>query len=308
MAAKRVVEGLTLVLVGVILLLNTTGSLPWSIWLHVLSLWPLLLVAIGLEIVARGIHAEWLRIVSSLLVMVGLLAGAFVLPIGGPMPGLDWLRNQEEVRFDVSETADERVSNGVATIQGGIGTYRVFAGDELVRVSGRSRYGPPGLDVAVAGDEAKVTVTGPESERAWIPGLRGASDVDVALSDDVLWDLAFETGVVDLDADLSGLSVSAIEVHSGVSQVTITLGAVGRGIDEVPVLVSGGVADFTIRIPRGVPVRVEADTGLANVRVDRDVPRTQDEGRVWMTEGYPGGGGYRIRFDAGVSNARVVTY
>jgi hypothetical protein len=71
MTVKRVFEGLTLVLIGVILLLNTTGSLPWSVWLHVLSLWPLLLVAAGLDIIAKGIDAEWLRVISSLLVIAG---------------------------------------------------------------------------------------------------------------------------------------------------------------------------------------------------------------------------------------------
>ncbi|HET6498082.1 MAG TPA: DUF5668 domain-containing protein [Coriobacteriia bacterium] len=311
MVAKRVVEGLTLVLIGVILLLNTTGSLPWSIWLHVLSLWPLLLVAAGLEIVARGVHAEWLRVVSSLLIMAGLVIGAFVLPLGERTPGLDWLWGHEDATFDMREAAHERVSTGAATVRGGVGSYRIVAGDDLVRVSGRtghSRYRQPGLDVEVAGGKAQVTITGPESERLWIPALRGASQVDVTLSDDVLWDLAFDTGVVDLDADLSGLRVSALELRSSVSQVTITLGAVPIGIEEVPVLVAGGVADFTIRVPRGVPVRVEADTGLVNVSVDRDVPRIEDERRAWMTSGFPGEGGYRIRFDAGVSNARVVTY
>jgi hypothetical protein len=305
---KRVFEGLTLVLIGVILLLNTTGSLPWSVWLHVLSLWPLLLVAAGLDIVAKGIDAPWLRVVSSLLIIGGLLVGAFVLPVGDTTPGFGWLWGHQGAEFDITEAANPRVSTGSAIVQGGVGSYRIGAGDDLARVWGRSPYGQPDFGVAVSGDRADVTVTGPESGRAWVPGVRGASRVNVALSKDVLWAVEIDTGVVDLGANLEDLSVSSVEVRSGVSQVTLTLGDLPGGGGEVPVNVRGGVANFTVRVPSGAPVRVDAEAGLTNISVDDDIPRVSSGGRTWMTPGYTGSSGYRIRFEAGVSNVEVVTY
>jgi hypothetical protein len=305
---KRVFEGITLVLIGIILLLNTTGSLPWSVWLHVLSLWPLLLVAAGLDIVARGIDAQWLRVVSSLLVIGGLLVGAFVLPVGDAMPGFGRYWGQAGAEFDMAESANQRVSTGRAVVQGGVGSYRIGSGADLARTWGRSPYGQPEFAVAVSGDRADVTVTGPESGRVWIPGVRGASRINVALSGDVRWDLEIDTGVVDLQADLENLSVSSVEVRSGVSQVLLTLGGLPGGAGEVPVDVRGGVANFTVRVPSGVPVRVDAEAGLTNVSVDGDIPRVSGGGRTWMTPGYTGDSGYRIRFEAGVSNVEVVTY
>lgn len=309
MTVKRVLEGITLVIVGVILLLNTTGSLAWSVWLHVLSLWPLLLVAAGLDIIAKGVDAEWLRIISSLLVIGGLIVGAFVLPVGDTTPGFGWLWGSSGEPFDVTETAGGRVDTGEATIQGGVGTYRLGAGDDLLRVWGRSPYGQPAIEYAVSGRAATVSVTGPESGRAWVPGVRGASRLNVALGRDIVWDLEIDTGVVDLEADLSELSVSAVETRSGVSQITITLGKdIPAGIDQVPVRVRGGVANFTVRVPDGVPVRVDAEAGLSNIDVDNDIPRLSSGGRIWATPGFPGDGGYRIRFEAGVSNVEVETY
>jgi hypothetical protein len=308
MTVKRVFEGLTLVLIGVILLLNTTGSLPWSVWLHVLSLWPLLLVAAGLDIIAKGIDAEWLRVISSLLLIAGLIVGAFVLPIGDATPGLGWMWGAQGAEFDVTQPAGQRVDTGSATIQGGVGSYRIGDGEDLVRVWGRSPYGQPAVDSSVAGRQATVSVTGPESGQTWVPGVRGASRINVALARGVLWDIDIDTGVVDLGADLSALSLNSVEVRSGVSQVTLTLGQVPNGIKEVPVLVRGGVANFTVRVPSGVPVRVDAEAGLTNISVDSDIPRLSSGGRVWMTPDYPADGGYRIRFEAGVSNVEVVTY
>ncbi|MDY0087473.1 MAG: DUF5668 domain-containing protein [Coriobacteriia bacterium] len=308
MIVKRILEGLTLVLVGVILLLNTMGSLPWSVWLHIISLWPLLLVAAGLDIIAKGVGAEWLRVVSSLLIIAGLIFGAFVLPIGDTASGTNWLWGHKGAQFDVAEVADPHVRAGEAIIQGGVGSYRIGAGDDLVRVWGRSPYGAPGVSAKTASGHASVTVTGPESGRVWVPGVRGASRVNVALSDEILWDLQIDTGVVDLDADLSDLALNSVEVRSGVSQVTMDLGDIPKGVEEVRVVVRGGVANFTVRVPEGVPVRVDAEAGLANIDVADDIPRASDASRIWMTPGYPGPGGYRIRFEAGVSNVRVATY
>ena len=308
MTVKRVFEGLTLVFVGVILLLNTTGSLPWSVWLHVLSLWPLLLVAAGLDIVAKGIDAQWLRVVSSLLVIGGLFVGAFVLPVGDATPGFGWFGSARGTGFDIVKSTTQRVDTGRAVIRGGVGSYTIADGDELVRVTGRSAYGEPAVDITQDGRRATVRVAGPDSGREWIPGVRGSSRVDVRLLRSVPWAIEIDTGVVDLDADLSALTITSLEARSGVSQVTITLGDAPGGVGEVPVSVRGGVTNFTVRVPKGVPVRVDAEAGLTNVSVDDGIPRLSGGGRTWMTPGYTGNGGYRIRFEVGVSNVEVVTY
>ena len=308
MTVKRVFEGLTLVLIGIILLLNTMGSLPWSVWLHVLSLWPLLLVAAGLDIVAKGIDAPWLRVVSSLLVIGGLLVGAFVLPIGDATPGFGWFRPMHGTDFDIVKKPTQRVDSGRAIIQGGVGSYTVGGGEDLVRVTGRSPRGTPAVDLTQDGRRATVRVTGPEADRVWVPGMRGTSTMDVRLSDSIPWDVEIDTGVVDLDANLSDLAVTSLEVRSGVSQVTITLGEAVRGAGEIPVSVRGGVANFTVRVPKDTPVRIDAEAGLTNLSVDSDIPRVSGGDRTWMTSGYPGSGGYRISFEAGVSNVEVSTY
>lgn len=308
MTAKRVLEGLTLILVGVILLLNTTGSLPWSVWLHILSLWPLLLVAAGLEIIGKGAGWKGLEVVSSLLIIGGLILGAFVLPASEATAGVGWLRGAHGDEFEVVKKADPHVREGEAVIQGGVGSYTLTAGEDLLRVVGRSAYGKPTVSAEMAGPRAIVSVTGPESGRVWVPGVWGASHIEVALAESVLWDLKIDAGAVALDADLSGLPLNSVEVRSGVSEVNLNLGAVRGGVKEARVLVRGGVANFTVRIPEGVPVRVDAEAGLTNISVSDDIPRLSGGGRTWMTAGYPGEGGYRIRFEAGVSNIEVVTY
>ncbi len=306
---KRVLEGLTLVAVGVILLLNTTGQLPWSVWLSVLSLWPVLLVAAGMDILARGLEANWLRVASGLLVIGGLLYGAFVLPVTSPTGG--WFFAGRGAEFEDSVSSVPRVTEGRVAVKGGAGSYTMSAGpqDDFVRITGRSSFGAPILSTDIDRRSVHVDIIGPESDRVWVPGIHGPTHADIELSRDLRWSVELDTGVVNIDADLADLAITAVDVRSGVSQVALAFGPVPQGILEVPVSIRGGVANFNVRVPSGVPVRIEADAGLSNIEVDREIPRIPGERRVWQTLDYGRGvGGYNIRLEAGVSNIEVVTY
>ncbi len=307
MSVNRVFEGFTVVAMGVILLLNTTGALPWSVWLHVLSLWPLLLVGAGLEIIGKALDAVWLRVFSSVLVLGGLLFGALVLPAMGDTPALGRFVGGSGEPFSVTVPFERGVRTGEVSVKGGVGSHTITAGDELVSVTGRSPHGEPRVETDVRAGAATVDILGPEAERVWIPGVRGGTDMNIALARDVAWDMTLDAGVVDVDADLSDLTVTGLAINSGVSQVTVRLGEVGRGVREVPVRIKGGVANFTIRLPAGAGVRVEGDAGITNVDVDRSIPRVSGE-RRWENDEFRSSGGYLIRLETGISNVRIETY
>lgn len=310
MSIKRMLEGLTLVLVGVILLLNTTGQLPWSVWWSVLSLWPLLLIAAGLDIVAKGLETEWLRVLSSLLIIAGIAVGAFVLPSVDRSPGFGWGVRDAGATFDTAVDRAPRVTEGSATIQGGAGSYGVEAGsaDDLVRVRGRSPHGEPRLESGVTDGMADVRVAAPDSGVAWVPHIGGSASVEVLLSPEVVWDLSVDTGAVDISADLSGLHVSGLQMRAGVSSATVRLGLLDRPNRLVPVQVRGGVSSFTLEVPRDVPVRIRAETGLSRVDVDRSIPRARGESREWQSDDWDRSGGYDIEVEAGVSSVRIERY
>ena len=51
MKANKIISGLTLLLIGIILLANTLNILEWSVWLNIIKLWPLLLVSWGISLI-----------------------------------------------------------------------------------------------------------------------------------------------------------------------------------------------------------------------------------------------------------------
>lgn len=86
---SRVFEGLGTIAIGLVLLGNTTGVVAWTVWLTFLSMWPVLLIALGISIIGKGVGAQWLRVASRLLVWATLalavylsLTGSVIGPIG----------------------------------------------------------------------------------------------------------------------------------------------------------------------------------------------------------------------------------
>jgi len=86
---RRPFEGLTTLLVGAVLLGNTTGFLSWAVWASFLSLWPVLLIALGVSVIGRGLGSEAVRIVARLLVWAALGLAVWVSLTGASLGFVD---------------------------------------------------------------------------------------------------------------------------------------------------------------------------------------------------------------------------
>jgi len=74
--AHRFAEGIGGVIFGVVLLGCTTGYVEWSMWMTLLSLWPLLLVVAGLKILSGAAGQPWVGAMATVLVWAALLFSA----------------------------------------------------------------------------------------------------------------------------------------------------------------------------------------------------------------------------------------
>ena len=78
MEAGRIRNGAILLSVGVVLLANTTGYLDWSVWFKIFSLWPVALIAIGIELLFKKSRLAFIAILSPLLFFAVILGTAFL--------------------------------------------------------------------------------------------------------------------------------------------------------------------------------------------------------------------------------------
>lgn len=314
MNVKRAAEGLTVVGVGLVLLANTLGTLPWSVWWNILSLWPLLLVAAGLDIIGKGTRMDLLRVLSSLLVLGGIAYGALVMPAGSGTPWMPFRvlgATSVSEPFSFSEKHDASVKTGVAVVNGGVGQLTVKAGDVLASSEGSSPWNPR-FDVSASRGDADVRISLGEGGSWGFPGKTGTAELNVTLDKHVSWALTVDSGVSETTADLTGLPLDALTFKSGVSSAKVTMPR--RSLSNVsggaPVTMDAGVSSLTLRFAKGDSVRLRVDRGLSSVNLPSEFREVDQSGgkRTYETRTFSEGRFWDVTLDAGVSSINVQLY
>ena len=306
---KRVAEGAGSIALGLVLLGNTFGYLSWGVWITIVSLWPLLLVAFGIELLGRGLGLPWVRALSNVVLLVGLLYGAFIMApgtvgLGFDVPGL----TQPGSPYTASKPHDASVQTGTATVRAGATHLQIGAGTDLAAISGMAPAGSvPSLLSTVSGGAAEVTVAEP-SRSVVVFGVQQRT-LDLTLDSAVAWkNVRLDIGAVQASADLSALKVEGVSANVGASDLSITIGALAP---MVAVDVSGGAANVMLRVPANAAVKVDSKSGLSNVNVPlgyrhiSGLPVIGDSS--WASDG-SGGPTIAVTLQSGVSNLTIETY
>jgi hypothetical protein len=307
-AIKRIAEGAGTISVGLVLLGNSMGAIPWSVWLSVPSLWPLLLVAIGIEFVGHGLHSDWVRALSNVVLIAGLAYAVFVLG-----PGFSAVRPVASstvagATYQQSAPHATAATSGDAVVKVGAVSLSIAPGDQLAAISGNGASGyAPTLNTSVSGGVAHVTVANPTGRFFVVPPTDRA--LAVTLDRALTWrTLTMDIGAAQVEADLRDLSVQAVDLNVGASAARIWVGTRER---DVKVHVSGGVTAVTVLVPASAAVTVDATSGLSAVGVPATfrhlsgIPALGES--TWAATG-SGGPNIAITVSSGMASLDVQTY
>lgn len=92
----------------------------------------------------------------------------------------------------------------------------------------------------------------------------GAGRSSLALGSLALTSLDIRGGAGEVDLDLSGSqSLSRLDFDLGAGEVTIDL--TGEWQDNLDARIAGGLGELSVRLPAGVGVRIDVDTGIGDV-------------------------------------------
>lgn len=253
---------LILITLGVMFLLSNLGMVNWNVWDAIWRLWPVLLVAIGLDILFGRRSAIGALIVVALVVAL----------IGGV---IWYVTTQSPVVTGQALTTDrivqERADASSADIQinFGVGQLRLGAlKDSGNLIEGTVVRGPGETvlrDWTVEGGVARFRLHSqgvPFDPWPW--GGRGNDRLwNLNLSPSVPMELDISTGVGQSTIDLSELQVTGLKVSSGVGETTVTLPGRGR----LSAKVSGGIGKLTVIVPQGMAARIDASAGLGGLNI-----------------------------------------
>lgn len=272
---RSLVAPVVLIILGLAFLAQNLGLIDFNIWSVLWRLWPVWLIAAGLDLLL-GRRTDW----GSWLVV-----GLVVLVAGGAI----WYGSAFQPRAELGQTMEihqpvGRAQKAEVKIEAGISQLSVRSGNAANLVEGSITplsFERVKTDAQESGETLTYTVKSQGGTFGFPTRLNNfpAAVWDLRLSPAVEMKLAVDTGVGESEIDLSGLKLSEFKLNTGIGDTEVTLPAAGR----FKVDVDSGVGNLTIRIPKALAARIQADNGIGNVQVHGDLDRSGKtyESRDW---------------------------
>lgn len=266
-----------LIAIGAVLLLNTLGILEWNVWLSLIRLWPVLLIAAGLDLLL-GRHSVWGSLVAAILVL-GVLAVALWLASTDAAPGGSGLV-AEGVRQPLGTATSAEI-----VVSPAVGRLQMEALPEEASLVQGTIYRARNEEVEqVFEGGTRATYTLRAGQVSWAPFGTWSFDRrlwEVGLSPGAVLDLEAEMGAGEVVLDLTGLQIEGLRVEMGLGRAEVRLPAEGR----FEASVDGAIGETVIVIPDGLEARIQASTALAVRKMPGGYRR---DGDVYTSPGYDG--------------------
>lgn len=282
---------LILIALGVAFLLGNVGYLPPISARALLSLWPLLLLVAGIEM----IFARREPLVA-LALQVGVIALGVALVAGQPA-GLFAPRGASSSEVDVER--DSATTALSLRVSGGAGRYEVTGGATRL-VEARSTGGEIRVRTTRTAGRADVRVSPADVDfeffRPRVPGeviVRAASDIPTSVH--------VQGGAGEFFVDLSAIQTTDAEIEAGAAEVRVIL---PRPKGTVAVRIEAGASTVTIEVPEGVEARVTTRGGALSFKSEN--PRLVERGDQAETAGYASATDrVSVSFEGGAASVRV---
>lgn len=292
--------GVFLVLVGAVPLAVRGGYLAEDQIPNVVSLWPLILIGIGIGILlarTRFAFAGGLVIAATFGLMAGGWLATGVDGIGGVTCGPGGTTTAFPTRdgslTETSGSIDLDLNCGSVTVD--------VASGSGWRIEGRDRDGVgPNIDA----DNDSLRVRSHDDRNGFLDGLSDRETWHVTLPESVLLDLNFNLNAGSSTVDLGAAAVEAVELDLNAGSAVLDLGSV-RQLGEIDLKLNAGSLALTLPaqsargsieanagsvelcVPAGVALRLHTQESIVASYDFEDRGLVKD-GSTWATPGYEG--------------------
>lgn len=245
-----------LILVGVVALLANAGLVSTDRLALLSDLWPLVLIVIGLEIIARRGLQGAAGDVAAVLIVLLAAGGAVAYVALAPNPGATHTLVSSAPLGSLSRAAVE-VDVGAATIT--MGTSSSLE-DKLYQA--HIVYSGPKPDVSL--DRSNGTLSISQGNNRFGFQARHFT-LDLQLNPSVPWAITSNGGASTETYNLTTVHVRSIEINTGASREDITL---GMPSGAVPITINGGALTVHIHRPDGAGTSVKVSGGAISLDFD----------------------------------------
>lgn len=265
--------GATLVIaLGVVFLLSNLGYLGLGVWQVLLRLWPLFLVAAGLDLLIG--RRSWFGSLLGLLVILAILIGSLWLMSGGVLSAQPITTSQFDQALDGAYQASVEISQdaGILRLSGLEDQEKLLVGS-----------GPSGDGISLTRDYQVVDGKGvlvlrSKGEPVTMVSTHQAA-YEYKLNSVIPIDLNVEQGAGQIDLNLADIYISQLDVDQAVGQTQITLSDTGSFTG----IVDGAIGQVTLIVPADVGLKISAGTALVVVQAPPDF---QETNKVYTSPNY----------------------
>lgn len=327
MKAKKIINGLTLILIGIIFLANTLGILDWSVWSNIFKLWPLLLVSLGLSLILRG---KGLSFLGPLIILLAIILGAGAIYMGINFEGKvvsevktlsrEIVTEAQKARVNEFppevkipseiETTDEvgvipeieehpKIEKASIVLKFDVGKLTLNESTPLLyECISQYQYKEfePFEKFSRTGKEANIIIYhSPVNKKRISNNIK--NNWELKLNNQIIYNLSIETGALNMDSNLSGFKVEKLVIKSGVSNINLVVPNYNSKI-----IIDTGVSNIDIAIPKDVGVMLNIDSGIAIKGLDDFIKRDD----TYISNNYDNSEfKTEIEIDCGVSNIHI---
>ncbi len=270
------IAALILLAIGIVLLLNTTGVVGWGIWLKLIPLWPVILIAVGLNMIL-GPRFPLLSALVVAVILAGSVGAAYLSHLSSGNGFYDDLRvisysapvgETETLALDIDFAAGSLVIDSLVSADGDKLLTADF--DKLESRVDESRSGSVtsvNIPLDAPGIYLKSDDDGWDIDIDLLRLFRSLGNIDwkVGVASDVAVRLDIEGGAADIDLYLHDVTLEVLDMEVGAADVQIVLPA---NAGQTNVYITAGAADIDIIVPEGVAARINADSALSSIDVN----------------------------------------
>lgn len=311
--------------IGSVFMAGNLGLLSWEAWMTLFRLWPIIIIAVGLEIFI-GRKELWLSIVG---VAVSLTLLVATLWVSGGLFGSDGMLPERSDLTPVGESIEhpiDKAKDAEIKIDSSVGAFSVASLDDGDNLIEGMIYSVPQERIEESYEKDGSTINYYLGSN-WDGGFPGSLSQheksklawELYLTEDIPIDLNLSLGVGESDIDLSDLQVTELDLNIGVGQVKVELpageyaayveGGVGQTIVTLPdegqidLKVSGGVGEIVIYIPEEMAAKINVDRGIAGLSVPNGYSQNED---TYTSANYNGSDSYvNLELDQGIGNISI---
>jgi hypothetical protein len=331
MKNDRLIPGTILVIIGILFLLDNFNVIDFS-WGSFFSLWPILLIIGGVNLVFAHNKSNW----ATALKIVVLLCGMAVLIVGGLSHrpnnwsgwNMRWNRDFDDNSSDSNNMIDTADGGSVVKVDGNTTYHEAYKPGTLTATLNISGGATAYLLQGVTNDLFEATTkehnlhyslkSRTDSTNTVVDfdmaarkhgitfnwGKNKYNKADIKLNSNPEWQINIESGASSADFDLSFFKISKLNIQGGAASYNVKL---GQPLATTDVDIQTGAASVTIRIPKNAACRITTDTGLSSKNFDGFDKKDDDDS--YQTPGFDKATNkMNISIEGAMSDFKVIRY